>query len=90
MNEEHAMTPAELARELGVHRATITRALHKAQAEHQRDQSTPAPPKPVNPDQPLLRYKPSEFMAWWPNRRQRGRPATRSAQAPESNPPEQR
>jgi transposase-like protein len=74
--KEWPLTRAELARRYGVSPSAVTRALARAEETHRNDPSLPAPPQPVNPGEPLLRYLPSEFDPWWANRPARGRPRT--------------
>ncbi|MDF3050210.1 MAG: hypothetical protein K0R87_1848 [Pseudonocardia sp.] len=68
------MTRAELARRYGVSPSTVTRALQRAEDQHHADPTRPAPPRPVNPGQPMLRYLPSEVDSWWQARPGVGRP----------------
>ncbi|WP_225731036.1 MULTISPECIES: AlpA family transcriptional regulator [unclassified Nocardia] len=68
------LTRVELARRYGVSPSTVTRALARADARHQADPTQPAPPAPVNPGEPTLRYLPAEFDAWWAARPPVGRP----------------
>lgn len=75
------LTITELARHLGVNRATVHRALATARDLHTTDPKThPAPPQPANPDERPARYHGPEFVAWWPDRARRpqGRPALAS------------
>lgn len=69
------MTRAELATWYQVAQSTITRFLDGMAAAHARDPTHhPAPPQPVNPDQPNRpRYRLEEFNAHWVNRPPRGR-----------------
>lgn len=68
------LTAAELARRYGVARSTVARALTQAAGRHRTDPTTPAPPAPVNPGEPQLRYPAGEMDRWWPHRPGRGRP----------------
>jgi len=69
------LTCAELARRYGVQRSTVARALARAAELHARDpDGWPAPPQPVNPGEPQLRYRSEEVDAWWPTRPPVGRP----------------
>lgn len=75
--ENWPLTKAELARRWKVAPSAVTRAWQRAERDHKADPAVPAPPQPVNPGEPLLRYLPSECDPWWPKiRRPRGRPAT--------------
>lgn len=62
LDRHRYLTVAELARELGAHRATVGRAIERA-----RHTANPAP-APVNPGHPQPRYPAGEFLAWWPTR----------------------
>ncbi len=65
------LTYSELARVLGVHPATVSRALTAARARF--DPEHPSP-EPVNPGHPRLRFREEEVTAWWPHRPRRGAP----------------
>lgn len=71
---EWPLTRAELARRYRVSPSTVTRALARAESRHQQDPAQPAPPQPVNPGEPILRYLPADADRWWPTRRGAGRP----------------
>lgn len=81
------LTCAELARRYGVQRSTVSQALARAAELHDRDpQMWPAPPWPVNPGEPQLRYRSEEMDAWWPNRPRVGRPRQQNPGGPREKP----
>lgn len=72
-------TRGELAKRYGVARSTITRALALAHNAHQSDPAAHRPPpKPVNPDDAIPRYRLEEFDGFWAARPRPGRPRTPS------------
>ncbi|MCE7081132.1 hypothetical protein [Streptomyces sp. ST2-7A] len=80
------LTRSELARRYRVAPSTVGRALERGLAEHRADPATaPAPPDPVNPGEPSLRYDAAQMDAWWPKRPLRRGP--RPPPAPEETRP---
>jgi transposase-like protein len=72
------LTVAELARHLGVHRSTVASGIRRGRRAHEQDPTAPAPPDPVNPGEPQLRYPLDQIGKWWPRRPDgRGRPRAR-------------
>lgn len=72
------LTYSELARVLGVHPATVSRALRTAATRPAPDNP---PPQPVNPGHPRPRFDEDAVVEWWPHRPRRGAPPADS-QAP--------
>ncbi len=62
------LTCAELARRYGVARSTVIRALRHAGELHTANSAYPAPPAPVNPGEPQLRYPSEAADEWWRKR----------------------
>ncbi|RNG38026.1 hypothetical protein, partial [Streptomyces botrytidirepellens] len=68
------LTVSELGRRYQVAHSTVARAITRATALRAQGHLAPAPPAPVNPGEPQLRYPTDQMDAWWPLRPPRGRP----------------
>ncbi|MFD7861511.1 hypothetical protein [Streptomyces sp. NPDC059783] len=73
LHEPVLLSPARIARLLGVEKSTLNRAL--ANNDH-----APAPVNPPGDGRPL--YDVHAVLTWWPTRRREGRPRTPRAEAP--------
>ncbi len=63
------LTIAELARRYGVSRSTVSRAVARSTSLHASDPDRyAAPPEPVNPGEPQLRFPSGDMDEWWPRR----------------------
>ncbi|GAA3086427.1 hypothetical protein GCM10020000_86370 [Streptomyces olivoverticillatus] len=70
------LTISELGRRYKVAHSTVARAMARATALRADGHPVPAPPAPVNPGEPQLRYPADKMDAWWSKRPPRGRPRT--------------